>query len=252
MAFNTLVFLVLPALFFFNIAQSQTAPPPTNPSSVDPPLPVRARAILQNNPLAASLGFFRLVALQRNVFIRGACDLRLCFALDGSMALNRDDYKLQQDFVKLVASVANVDGATASAVQYGTVNEPISARTSDASVFRSRVDASMSQQSDGAFIGAGLGFCISNVQMGNRGDGRKVVLLGNGRGRFTDTFLDQVLDALKRSDEVLSVGVGRRQNVSALLQAVGGNSQNFYSIGGMNSAVDVVVAVMRRICNLDN
>lgn len=236
----------------FRTSQGQTAPPPTNPRAVDPPLPDRARAIIEGNSLAASLGFFRLVALQRNVFIRDACDLRLCFALDGSNSITRADYELQKDFVKLVASVANVDGATSSAVQYGTINEPISARTGDASVFRSRVDASKFQASDGAFIGAGLGFCITDVQMGRPGDGRKVILLGNGRGDFASTFLEQVLSALKRGDELLAVGVGKRQNVSALVEATGGKPGNFYSIAGENSALDVVVTVMRRICRLDD
>lgn len=239
-------FAVIVFLLFSSTLQAQES----FPLVFDPPLGELAEAIIGNNPLARSFGLFRLAALQRNIFIRDACNLRLCFALGGSDALTSADYELQKNIVKLIASVTAINGASFSAAQYGLINDLISERTLNADTFRTRVDASVFQDTDAGFIGAGLGFCISNVQMVEEGDGRTVILLGDGRGQFADTFLEQVLSALGVTEEVLAVGVGKMQNVSVLTKAVGGNAENVYSIG-MNEAVDVTARLVRRLCRLD-
>lgn len=115
-----------------------------------------------------------------------------------------------------------------------------------------RVNDADFQKSDGAFIGAGLGFCISDVQMVEPRNARRVILLGNGRGEFADTFIEQVLSAVNRGEQLFAIGVGRNQDVPALVQAVGGRRSNVYSIRGDTTAEEVVVSLIRRICRLDD
>lgn len=235
---------ILPLLIFSSV----DAEPRESPSR-RPAFGRLAREIIRNNDLAASIGIGRLARLQRSVFDRSKCKVRLCFALDGGNTITKADFELQKDLVNIIASVAAVDGASFSAVQYGVVNSFISLQTSNSTEFRASVDNSEYSNADGSFIGAGLGFCITNVRDGRARDGSAVVLLSDGRGEFKSTFLSTVLRAAE-GVKLFAVGVGRKQSFANLRQAVGGRTRNVFSVGRTEDAGEVVVKVIQQICSL--
>lgn len=210
----------------------------------------RAREIIRQNRVAARIGLNRLVVLQRIVSRRGSCNVRLCFALDGSSPLSRNDYELQKDMTNVLASVAAIDRASFSAVQYGLVNQAISSRTQNVRTFRSRVERSSFAGASSTFVGAGLGFCISNVKRGNAGDGRKIVVFGSGQPGLGDAFLPNVLSAVK-DEEIFAIGVGRRVNTSKLRQIALGKGRNVFVVRGRAASPEKVVEnVLFRICSV--
>lgn len=174
--------------------------------------------------------------------------MRLCFALDGSRSQSRSDYELQKDMVNIIASVASIDKASFSAVQYGLVNRAISTRTNNVRAFRNRVEGSKFEAASQSFIGAGLGFCISNVKRGPAGDGRKVVVFSDGQPGLGDTFLPNVLSAVK-DEEIIAIGVGRRVSLRKLRQIALGKARNVYVVRTRrNVAKRVVEQVLLSIC----
>lgn len=241
--------ILLTCFFLLSFLSLVKCQPRKSPSR-RPPFGKLAREIIRNNSLAANLGVGRLARLQRSVFEESKCEVRLCFALDGSDTITRADYELEKDLVNIIASVAAIDDASFSAVQFGIVNSLISPKTGNATEFRFRVEDSEYMNSDGSFIGAGLGFCISDVKDERARDGRVVVLLGDGRGQFTDTFLKFVLGAVE-TEKLFAIGVGRKQSVANLRRAVGGKSRNVLSIRRNGDAEKVVEEIVQRICNLD-
>lgn len=240
---HTPSFILLSVLFVLLVPQTLA-----QSGSFNQVLRRRAAEIIRQNSLAASIGVSRLVNLQRLISRRGKCNVRLCFALDGSSSQTRKDYELQKDMVNIIASVASIDRASFSAVQYGLVNQAISSRTSNVRAFRKRVEGSRFQAARQSLIGAGLGFCISNVKRGSAGDGRKIVVFSDGQPALGDAFLPNVLSAVK-GEEIIAIGVGRRVNSRKLRQIALGKARNVYLVRTRrNVARRVVENVLRSIC----
>lgn len=134
----------------------------------------RKTALVSNN---AEL-FERAAGVARRLL--DGCDPNICFALDGSGSIGFRNYEIQKEFVLLIAAIVGAnDKATFSAVQYGFVNEQISNVDGNAERFIQKLLVSEYQAATETFVGAGLGFCIS--QLGRkRGEPAKIVIFGDG------------------------------------------------------------------------
>lgn len=215
-------------------------------ADAQPTLVEKAQSITKGNELAKSLGIATLVRWQKEIANTRKCNVRLCFAIDGSASISPAEYKVQQDLVKLIAGLSRIGGSTFSAVQYGLSNTPISVQTGNDFKFRKEVDASVSQKASRTFIGAGLGFCVSNLQGEPKGDGRKIVFLGDGRSNFFTLSLPLVLTTLK-DIKVFAVGIGFPKDAKTLLQ-IAGSSNRVCQVSRYADVRKIVIKLLRNIC----
>ncbi|CDF33027.1 unnamed protein product [Chondrus crispus] len=211
-----------------------------------PNLVRKARALLRGNRLAQSVGVNGIVRLFKEVNRGRRCNMRLCFALDGSGSISPVQFKVQQDLVKLLASVAREGGATFSAVQYGLSNTAISTPTGNAPKFRRAVDDSIFQRAPRTFIGSGLGFCISNLKTEPRGRGRRILLLGDGRSNFFTLALPLVLSTLN-DIQISAVGIGFPRNSRTLLDITGSRSR-LCAVNRYSDIRRIVFKLVRGLC----
>lgn len=214
--------------------------------SAQPNINRKAKAILQGNRVAKNLGIGGVSRLIREVSRGKRCNVRLCFGLDGSASISPGEYKIQQDLVKLVASVAREGGATFSAVQYGLSNTAISSQTGNAPKFRKAVDASILQKAPRTFIGAGIGFCIRTLQGEPRGRGRRIVSLGDGRTNFFTSALPLILSQLN-DIKITAVGIGFPRNSRTLLEIAGSRSR-VCQVNRYGDLRNIVVKLIRGLC----
>lgn len=134
----------------------------------------RKTAMVRNNKEL----FERAAGVARRLL--DGCDPNICFALDGSGSIGFENYEVQKEFVLLLTAIIGAnDKATFAAVQYGFINEPISSVDGNAERFIQKLLTSEYQGASKTFVGAGLGYCIS--QLGRkRGEPAKIVLFGDG------------------------------------------------------------------------
>lgn len=206
----------------------------------------KAQNMAKGNKIAQFLGIPTLVRLQKEIAQTRKCNVRLCFAIDGSGSMTGAEYKVQQDLVKLIASLTRAGGSTFSAVQYGLTNIPISAQTGNIYEFRKDVDKSFSEKATRTFVGAGLGFCAANLHTEPKGDGRKIVFLGDGRSNFFTLSLPLVLTTLK-DIKVFAVGVGFPRDAKTLLQ-IAGNKSRVCAVNRYSDVHGIVIKLLRNIC----
>jgi len=148
-----------------------------------PTIGTLAGSQLRRNSFLTARVTRKLRHLQRSIITNGGCNVKMCFALDGSGSISRAEYRLQQEFVQIIAAVASVDGAASfSAVQYGLRNVGISSLTSDIGDFITSVGTSELEKAPRTFVAAGLGFCIQEVRSSNdtdsTGNGGHVAIQG--------------------------------------------------------------------------
>lgn len=208
-----------------------------------------AKTIIERNGLAGRVGEDKLKELQKVLCKDGDCNVRLCFALDGSASISHQEFQTQKNLVKLIASVAAPGNASFSAVQYGLSNTFITGTTFNLAEFRVAVQNSTLAKARRTFLSAGIAFCISQVVSEPAGAGRKIVVLGDGRATFSEDSLPIVLAASGQAD-IYAVGIGFPRDSKRLLQITGGRKDRVIGISRYSEVVNVVPRLIRSLCNV--
>lgn len=201
---------------------------------------ISRRGPLANNNLLTSANLRTFRRVQRNL----SCPKNICFALDGSEAVSRQEYGRIVSFAQVVAAIIRGDERSQfAAVQYGLRNIEIASlgrRGFLRSLGRSR--AAGAQRT---FTSAGLGFCINEL----RGSLREssVIVIGDGRSNFgTDPRL--LVERFFNDDmRLVSVGVGFGSQ-ARLRESLGGRD-NVISLNDYSSLQRSVVRVVRAACS---
>ncbi|CAN8073469.1 unnamed protein product [Agarophyton chilense] len=111
------------------------------------------------------------------------CNVNICFAIDGSGSINRDEFEIQKDLILDVVSVISTENAGSlqfAAVQYGTRPIPISPLTTDFSGFLLSVARTLSVTSPSSSLDTGIAYC--EVELMKQTDANSfIVLLGDFR-----------------------------------------------------------------------
>jgi len=228
-----------------------------------PTIGTLAGSQLRRNSFLTARVTRKLRHLQRSIITNGGCNVKMCFALDGSGSISRAEYRLQQEFVQIIAAVASVDGAASfSAVQYGLRNVGISSLTSDIGDFITSVGTSELEKAPRTFVAAGLGFCIQEVRSSNDTDSTgngghvaiqgpsKIVLLGDGRTNFgiSPIPIANLFDSLEDSS-ICAIGIGF-PNVRALRDIVGGDIGNVFIVDSYVNLVRIVGDIISDACGI--
>eukprot|EP00171_Calliarthron_tuberculosum_P002174 IDg2174t1 len=79
--------------------------------------------------------------LRRRIKAAGGCNANVCFAIDGSGSITREEFENQKNFVLDVVSVIAVDAAAeVAAAQYASAVSPITPLTPNTARFNLRVN----------------------------------------------------------------------------------------------------------------
>lgn len=183
------------------------------------------------------------------------CDPNICFALDGSGSIGFRDYENQKEFVLLLTAIIGAnDKATFSAVQYGFVNEPISNIDGNAERFIDKLLGSTYQAAPETFVGAGLGFCIS--QLGRRrGEPAKIVIFGDGgatlgglSGPLSPASLADFFRGRSPANRVCAVAVNFPSKPPLFVDIVGGERNLVTDVNGWPLILNQLRELIRTIC----
>ncbi|KAI0563990.1 von Willebrand factor A-like protein [Gracilaria domingensis] len=177
---------------------------------------------------------------QKTIDVDEAIDINLCFALDGSSSISSAAFQTQKSVVQNVVKAIPTDdeGVRLSAVQYGASVTSISPSTMDRTAFVSDLRSSQQLKSKGTFVTAGLNYCISEI-FRTPGSKNVIVLFGDGDNNIGSDPGGRASLFLKFGGVVLSVGVGRSQNMKSLTEIAGNDPGSVFSINRRSSARDV-------------
>jgi len=213
--------------------------------------PTPLEVLLPGNSLIASPEALLLArGIRQRVINQGSCNPNICFALDGSGSISPEEYKMQKEFVELIAGITSVDTDVGyAAVQYGLRNVGISSLTNDANQFLLDVAASNLARAPRTFIAAGLGFCIQELRARPE-DANKIVLLGDGRSNFggDPVPIARTFRPPRGNGSICAVGIGFRDR--RVLRRIAGNRNRVLAINDYFELLDILDQVVTEICGL--
>lgn len=207
----------------------------------------RAKQIIKGNKLAEAIGIKQLVTIQKDILRKG-CNVRICFALDGSKSISEANYKTQKEFVHIVAALISLDDRSRfSAVQYGLQNIGISLLTHESKTFIQKVLRSTQARAPTTFLAAGLAFCISSLKTDDFVGRKKIVVLGDDRSDFGNSALTVVLNSISTED-VYAGTVGVPTKNLLFRQITQKNSSKLFNLGKRRGLKEVLNMVTSFIC----
>lgn len=184
----------------------------------------------------------------------GGCSANVCFAIDGSGSISREEFDNQRNFVLDIVSVIADDQVTGdratevAAVQYATSNNPITPLTTDIASFNLRVN-SVQQVGGASFVVGGINYCFSQL-FRRSGEANKIVLLGDGRSNIGSSAVDRADLFRTVNGSVCTVGAGFPDNSELL--AISGDDpdlvfevDSFFDVLALEKLVETLVF---RIC----
>lgn len=202
--------------------------------------------------------FNRAVRFARPLLDR--CFYHFCFALDGSDSIGSRNYEIQKEFVLLIAAIIGAkDRIALSAVQYGSVNVPISNLDGSAESFIGKLRNSKYQNASETVIAFGLGYCISQLGRAKAIPSKLVIFgdsgatLGAGPGQITPVLLSDFF--LRRSPtyrKICAVTVNFQTKPPLFVDVVGGEKNRNLVIDVeswpliLNQLKDVIRAICAR------
>lgn len=228
---------------FFALLSSAIASISVRPST----LKKRTRRILKGNSLAASIGFRQIIRLQRQIIRKRSCNVRVCFALDGSASISISEYNIQKNLVRLIASLVSLDmDAKYSAFQYGLASLGISLLTSDARTFLKKVQKSRLAKASKTFVIAGVATCLSSIRTASNGAG-KIVLIGDGRSNFADTSLPLVTRAI-RDEDIIAIAIGFPSATNFFRKITKKNDSKTFNLSGYGAIGESIGQILDIVC----
>ena len=245
--FRSILFFTFSFGLFFAAAAENTS------EAANVTLSTSTSEILAKNSLYNEAGVpSRVDKIRRWVHLQNQCNPNVCFALGGGPLRNRQ-YKMQKEFVQLVAAVIGGDPTVAlSAVRYGHLNTVISRLTPNIDRFLVKVKRSKRRgRFETKIVGSGLGramkFCIKELRHRTE-DANKIVFFGDGQSDF-----DRI--AVKHAQRfrppggrgaICAVGIGLANTTG--LTAITGDPTKVLAIDGYFELLDIIEALVRDIC----
>lgn len=185
------------------------------------------------------------------------CDPNICFALDGSGSIGEENYEIQRQFVLLLTAIIGAnDRASFAAVQYGLVNEPISNLDRNAERFIVKLLKSEYQAAPTTFVGAGLGYCISQL-LRRRGEPAKLVIFGDGgatlgaqTGPLSPKSLANFFRRRSPANRICAVAVNYPRKPRLFIDIVGGRKKKnlVVDVNGWPTILNQLRELIRTIC----
>lgn len=212
------------------------------------------RKIINDTDLAKLPGGAKAIAAAIRE-IRGvdSCDPNVCFAIDGSASLGRDDFELQKQFVAIIAAIVGAEeGAQFAAVQYGLSNKKIRNLRGNPDNFLLLLERAKWARARRTFIGAGLAYCVS--QLGRRrGEPSKIVVLGDGRSTYGDLggllspgAIADGFRARSPANRICTVAVGFSD--TSLFEEIADDSSLVLEVGDWPRVLNILRELVRDIC----
>lgn len=187
--------------------------------------------------------------LRQSVARRGSCKSDVCFAIDGSNAIDPYRFDLQRRFVELVVSLLAVrSNPFFAAVQYATTTFPIEPPTTDDAEFiRSLNEVEQVNTSD-RNIAAALGYC--GFQLKKR-PSAILVIIGNGESTvgFDPSILVEGIKDLDGKPPTI-FGISSAGDINDFEKVVGPQrSENILRLRGCRQLQRTLVTIVSRVCN---
>lgn len=184
--------------------------------------------------------------------VSNGCNPNVCFMLDGGRFVDDEQYKIQRDFVTLIAAIVGADVRSGFAsVQYTRPIRPISLFTTDTEQFLLTTDASQRRGTPASLIDSGMRFCIRQLR-GNPEDVNKIVIIADGRSFFRGNpqgvarrFLRQ-----SRGHAICAIGIGFGEDIR-FLERITGGANRVFDLNGYFELLDVIDQLVAEICGLD-
>ncbi len=206
---------------------------------------VIVQAVPATNPTASNcISTAALNELRRQVKNAGKCKANVCFAIDGSGAIESAQFQNQKNFVfDAVRALGTENEVRLAACQFASSVTPIQPLTTDVSKFNEAVYRVRQVKSSSFAIG-GIDYCISQL-LSRVGEANKIVVLSDGRSSFNSTALARLDLFRKAGGSVCAVGAGFVDS-AALLRIAGGDKDLVYYA---NSFLDVLTLqnVMKKL-----
>lgn len=183
------------------------------------------------------------------------CNINLCFALDGNSNITRGLFNSQRILVhRVVSAIAERNGnVKTSAVQYGVANEAISPLTDSVPTFLDRLNAARMLNQDGNFVISGLSYCFSQLfseMSRNPSQVRsEIVVFGRGMPSSFGDVNERAAEFNSIGGGVVSVGLGRDQNITGLLGTAGNDKQRVFSLRGRRVIDNVAEQMVQFFCD---
>lgn len=109
-------------------------------------------------PVSSRMNRAARESLNAKIRAIGGCNANVCFAIDGSGAINQTEFQSQQQFVIDMVSIIGVDSPVeVAAVQYTVGNSPISPLTPNVVQFSENV-VNAKQLGGSSFVQGGINY----------------------------------------------------------------------------------------------
>lgn len=187
--------------------------------------------------------------LREKIIANGGCHPNVCFALDGGFAINSTEWRIQKDFVLLVASVVGIDvEAEFAAVQYGRRRTKISDLTNKTDKFLVRIDGEPITHSRVSRTRSGLAFCINHLDREDISVS-KIVVFGDARSRFGGNPRRMSLEWQSPVNEICAVGVGFGADIHVLTDLTL-DPERVFTVDQWPEVVQVIRDLVWGVCGL--
>lgn len=188
--------------------------------------------------------------LQSRIKEKGGCKANVCFAIDGSESVGKDNFDREVQFVFDFASLVNVDEKLTglAATQFGTSNSAITPLIFSSAELNIALEKAVYLNAPRTQIRGGLIYCFGQLRR-EAGDANKIVLLSDGQANLGGNPVP-IADRFRREvGEICAVGVGY-QDIGSLLDIVGGSSAKVLTVDDFFQLSDILDDLVVQVCDL--
>lgn len=188
----------------------------------------------------------RMERLRRDVLNKG-CDINLCFALDGSSAVNDDDYLYQKNFVDLIVAITTTDEpGNYCGVQFHNFFTSIAPLTQNLIAFLDAIQASK-QAGGRANLEPALRYALKQLRRQTE-DANMIIFFSKSRPLLRRRIHPSVTRFLRRGGAIGAVAM--EDGFYDELARVTGDLGRVVPLDGFFDLSEIVVAVVSDACNL--
>lgn len=178
------------------------------------------------------------------------CNANVCFGIDGSGSVSRNEFKDAKFFVKDIVDIIAVDQAAEfAAVQFSGTNSRISPLTGDKEAFLRAVRNARFEQGGATAIGAAIVYC--DFQLSRRpGEANKIAVITDGRNNLGGDPVRRANNFRRRdpNGKVTAVGIGRYLDTEMLQQIAG--DEKVISVDEYIHLATVVTDLVQEVCEI--
>lgn len=159
---------------------------------------------------------------------RNKCPDHICYVLDGSEFLNKQDYRNARNFIwRHAFNIGKSESVWVSAVQCGNSIDVLSYPTTTLSSFKTTMKETTKEENESAFLAAGLAYCMRSVIKSGGRKNSAVVYVGSGQSTVGASILSRVVRAAG-SIRIIAIGVGKKKDLKTLRMISNYQKRNLY------------------------